>query len=436
MNRLSCLRLLLLLTLPLAATLTQGAQPPEIAINTPISLNSALAPAFEFTVPTEVGKFYQLQYSNELESETWVNEGYTFKGTGGYVTRLVGFQGRKAFFIRMIDYGDTGNLAPRPLQRDWVAIDPTPSLGDIRYNDTDVEIEVRVGFPVDTIEGPADLELSRNSDMSSSFIIDRVTLFAHTSPFLKGKIPPAYYYRVPSAVRPIDSWRELRPTDEADTQRVGPVGLLLQGNAGPKGDQGDTGPEGPQGPKGDTGDAGAQGPQGETGTTGPQGQQGEQGPTGLQGPIGPEGPQGPKGDNGEAQTIMTLIGYSGSFSIPDDQWVSIPFNTEKRDDLDWHSNTTNNTRITVSETGIYRISAFVTRSSFESSSTALRLKVNGQQTYTSRADQEDSSITYQARHFQVIQELDAGDYVEIDMWVNNSGGSLATNATYFAVEKL
>ena len=164
-----------------------------------------------------------------------------------------------------------------------------------------------------------------------------------------GEPGPAGQTGPAGAIGPVGPTGEQGPRGATGpTGPVGPVGP--QGQVGPVGPQGEVGPVGPPG---EVGAPGLQGPQGPAGAVGATGAPGATGPVGPIGPPGPSGPAGPPGPSG-----ITTLGDFGSFfdtqtraltqGIP----VAVPLDSA---DGARGVSIVNDSRITMSRTGIYNI---------------------------------------------------------------------------------
>lgn len=134
---------------------------------------------------------------------------------------------------------------------------------------------------------------------------------------------------------------------------------------------------------------------------------------------------------------LTLLGQAGETSTPEDNWVTITFDVEKRDDANLHSNTVNNSRITIAQAGIYSINAFVTRNSTANTNIGIRLLINGTPAYEYWSVMGSITVK-QVRPITVIQDLNIGDFLEIQIYAAASSGTVLTvpSATFFSVQKL
>ncbi len=120
-------------------------------------------------------------------------------------------------------------------------------------------------------------------------------------------------------------------------------------------------------------------------------------------------------------------------SIPDsaDPWATaIGFTSEDFDVPAWHSNTTNNTRITPDVAGVYLVTANVEFAANATGDRAIRIGVNGVGTSNMRAQTTTPAPTVNALLSTTAVVLLNGttDYIEIGAW-QSSGGSLNTGTS-------
>lgn len=120
-------------------------------------------------------------------------------------------------------------------------------------------------------------------------------------------------------------------------------------------------------------------------------------------------------------------------SLPPNTIQACVFDTEYFDDSGWHSNSTNNTRITVDFTGRVRFNAecyFV-----PTAACVLRLYLykNGSQIGTNIADQVLSGSTNVTLHLDHTVECTSGDYFEIMAFQNS--GAAANITAYVEAER-
>lgn len=97
---------ILLLTI-LGSVLCMGE---PIDTGTTLEVTPGIRGAVELDFPTEVDVYYQIQISEDLEA--WDNEGYSIKGTGGQLSKLVSTRNLPKAFYRLRNDGDPANVAP------------------------------------------------------------------------------------------------------------------------------------------------------------------------------------------------------------------------------------------------------------------------------------------------------------------------------------
>lgn len=187
--------------------------------------------------------------------------------------------------------------------------------------------------------------------------------------------------------------------DKGDKGDIGPMGPKgdrgfcgKNGDKGEKGDQGETGFSGPKGdrgirgvagetgPKGDKGEIGIRGAKGDKGDRGDCGRQGEKGEQGIRGSKGDKGDRGDRGERGPPGTTnisnsnyqeeinknlfltdgnsVVIDKNNLNFDIPCDSnnILSINFSETLKGNSDiYNLDSCNNTKITLNEKGIYKI---------------------------------------------------------------------------------
>lgn len=180
-----------------------------ITLNTPLQVSLGVRGAVELQFSSQADVYYQIEFSTDLVQ--WDPEGYSVKGTGGFMSVLASSRNRPSAYYRLRDDGDPANTAPVGPPGPAGPAGPTGPVGSLG--------------PVGP-QGPAGFQGVQG---------------------LQGIQGPQGIPGVGSATN-----------------------AGLQGPVGPMGPQGPVGPQGPPGPTGATGTAGlngAQGPQGPAGIT-------------------------------------------------------------------------------------------------------------------------------------------------------------------------
>lgn len=126
----------------------------------------------------------------------------------------------------------------------------------------------------------------------------------------------------------------------------------------------------------------------------------------------------------EYRACGVAVYNDANISIPTGAWTTLTFNSERRDDADFHSTTSNTDRLTVpsGHDGWYMISSharFAANSSGDARS--LDLTVNG--TYIGISGILTPSGNYAELSIATVYYLSAGDIVRTQVW-QNSGGNL------------
>lgn len=213
---------------------------------------------------------------------------------------------------------------------------------------------------------------------------------------------------------------------------------LDDGGGGGDGDSGPPGQSGKAGANGATGGVGPAGPaifmaaedgqDGQDAIPGNRGANGANGATGGLGPIGPavffladDGDEGPMGNPGPAGVPGTAgtTAFSGvSVGMSVDANVSagaLPFDTTNYDTSGYHSNSVNNSRLTVPATGYYHVTGNARNNSGSAIFIYWPLMVNGSNVVTpaspatSNTDGSTIVIAWEGH-------LNIGDYVEMGLF--------------------
>lgn len=145
--------------------------------------------------------------------------------------------------------------------------------------------------------------------------------------------------------------------------------------------------------------------------------------------------------NGSAWQTLGRVHKSGCFAyqtvttaLPLGSSAAIAFNTEAYDELGWHDNATNNSRITVGESGRYVINGSVATVG----ATGLRaiLKVNGSEIAANDSNQHDI-LAAACGQVSRTMRLSAGDYVELFGYSGKADTTDTSSArTFLQVERL
>lgn len=133
--------------------------------------------------------------------------------------------------------------------------------------------------------------------------------------------------------------------------------------------------------------------------------------------------------NGAMATISGTVAGTGAY-------VSVPWNTESFDTNTYHDNVTNNTRLTAPSNGKYIITAFIDWGNLGSAHTAAtKILLNGATIIGGSNIYGDANGARAFATTTTLQNLIAGDYVECQIVVDGSGGSIQTTS-YFAITRI
>ncbi|MDB6076269.1 MAG: hypothetical protein JWO82_16, partial [Akkermansiaceae bacterium] len=100
----------LLVTAAMVMMMTGLARAEPIGVGAPLEVNLQIhqgAVALDFDTAAE--KYYQIEFSQDLV--TWDREGYSFKGTGGRMSKVASGRGLARGYYRLRDDGDPQNVA-------------------------------------------------------------------------------------------------------------------------------------------------------------------------------------------------------------------------------------------------------------------------------------------------------------------------------------
>lgn len=129
----------------------------------------------------------------------------------------------------------------------------------------------------------------------------------------------------------------------------------------------------------------------------------------------------------EEETVGARVYHNAAQSIPASTWTVLSFNSERYDKGNCHDTISNTSRLTAPKSGVYLISAQVTWASGGFTQTGIRLKLNG----TTVIATEIRSPTGLTNQVNTIYELAAGDYVEVEVWHNDTvAGSISVVGNY------
>lgn len=108
-----------------------------------------------------------------------------------------------------------------------------------------------------------------------------------------------------------------------------------------------------------------------------------------------------------------LATQSTGTSMPSGTWTVIGFNTEAYDDLNWHDNVTNNSRITVNTAGRYLVSGNFVANNAANGDVSVAIAVNGTRVREINIDSNTPAGGSHGLSITAILLLAASDYVEL-----------------------
>lgn len=125
----------------------------------------------------------------------------------------------------------------------------------------------------------------------------------------------------------------------------------------------------------------------------------------------------------EPERTAARVYNSGNISIPNATWTALTFDSEAFDPRGLHSTSTNTSRVTISQAGLYMIGGMAVFDANSAGFRGLRLRLNGSTTFGT------TYINPRAGDYEVDMEivslyaLAANAYVEL-LAFQNSGGAL------------
>ena len=130
-----------------------------------------------------------------------------------------------------------------------------------------------------------------------------------------------------------------------------------------------------------------------------------------------------------------------NINIPDNVFTVVPFNQESFDTGSFHDNSTNNTRLTITTAGYYRIRAVLKAQGSGGSNAAIGLiaiRKNGA-TIAGRSEYHNGTTTAQSFFIETTNLAAATDYYEV--WLNQASTAAWTvgqdsDKSYFEIERL
>lgn len=119
-------------------------------------------------------------------------------------------------------------------------------------------------------------------------------------------------------------------------------------------------------------------------------------------------------------------------TIPTASWTDVTWDSEETDPENWHSNSTNPERITVSEDGLYLITAHASFYSSAATSALVRVLINNSTTnINSMSFYGDGSSFTDTAALTYPAILSAGDYIVMAVYQNSGGNvNLGKDASY------
>jgi hypothetical protein len=131
----------------------------------------------------------------------------------------------------------------------------------------------------------------------------------------------------------------------------------------------------------------------------------------------------------------TIVTKAALQAISAATWTALQFDTEVKDDRGWHDNATNNSRITVDQTGDYLVTGCWNSSGTGNGDQGIALRVNGTETHKMFLDSGVVPANERAMAIAQIVPLAAGDYVELFCFIAAAENTVP-GGTKFAVKGL
>jgi hypothetical protein len=128
-----------------------------------------------------------------------------------------------------------------------------------------------------------------------------------------------------------------------------------------------------------------------------------------------------------------LIWHSANQSLSNNSFTTISFDSEEYDTSGFHSNSTNNSRITIptGKDGYYFFQGMISWATNATAQRAGRFAVSDGRLYNNFAGAASGSTYGSSIYFATTFYLDAGDYVEL-RGLQNSGGSLNVESQVYS----
>lgn len=190
-----------------------------IGLNEPLEINLQIhqgAVALDFD--TDDDKFYQIEFSTDLVK--WDIEGYSFKGTGGRLSKVASGRGQAKAFYRVSDEGDPKNILIGNPSRVWVA-ETASRTPDVNYTNNfgyEICLYVRVGVASTPDSGASRPIIQTRKDASSPWMTVGGTRtssrFLQQEGDISATIPAGWQYMLtngaPGSGLPVQVWNELK----------------------------------------------------------------------------------------------------------------------------------------------------------------------------------------------------------------------------------
>jgi len=136
-----------------------------------------------------------------------------------------------------------------------------------------------------------------------------------------------------------------------------------------------------------------------------------------------------------------FLKLASNYNVAKTTWTAVPFTSEITDPQGWHSNSTNTSRITVDDAGLYQVTVHAAFAASTSTSIIVRVRINAGEDTNTLANYGDGSSFSDTNSLSYPLILAAGDFVEMYVYQNSavtvalsSAASYSGNTTFRLVK--